>query len=231
MIMECATTGVVKRCDDCYPSLLPPTGPVYRGTRRRRIDFGLTHCQWPALNTESLEGPSDHLVVTYTFEATAPLLRREAPRAPGHSGRDFGISERGPFFPRAALGTLMRPGDSCRGGARTFCATLNCRPDGGKARHTCGAVSLNSLESPRQWVRGRAALLWKTQRRQQAHFNPSFSFGAAAQNCLANNCRFGLPAGVATSTPVASLALPLTRPCSSSHANSSWGRSLLCNRT
>eukprot|EP00439_Symbiodinium_sp_Y106_P033647 s699_g4.t1 len=146
VIMECATTGVVKRCDDCYPSLLPPTGPVYRGTRRRRIDFGLTHCQWPALNTESLEGPSDHLVVTYTFEATAPLLRREAPRAPGHSGRDFGISERGPFFPRAALGTLMRPGDSCRGGARTFCATLNCRPDGGKARHTCGAVSLNSLE-------------------------------------------------------------------------------------
>lgn len=82
VIMECATTGVIKRCDDCYPGLLPPTGPAYRGTRRRRIDFGLTHCQWPALSTETLEGPSDHLVVTYTFEATAPLLRRGPRRRP-----------------------------------------------------------------------------------------------------------------------------------------------------
>ena len=36
----------------------------------------MAHRQWPALSTETLAGPSDHMVVTYTFEARAPMLRR-----------------------------------------------------------------------------------------------------------------------------------------------------------
>ena len=76
MIRDCVLTGVIRQCDDCHPGSLPPTGPVYRGSRRRRIDYGLSHCQWPALSVESLAGPSDHLVVTYTFDSKAPLLRR-----------------------------------------------------------------------------------------------------------------------------------------------------------
>ena len=76
VIADCVLAGAVHRCDDCFPGALPPTGPVFRGSRRRRIDFGLAHCQWPALSVETLEGPSDHLVVAYKFDATAPKLRR-----------------------------------------------------------------------------------------------------------------------------------------------------------
>ena len=76
MLLEYLADGVLIACDECQPGeQLPPTGPIYQGYRRRRIDFGLSHFQWPALDVTHLHGPSDHLVVGYSFGAEAPLLR------------------------------------------------------------------------------------------------------------------------------------------------------------
>ena len=64
---------------------LPPTGPKYNGSRRRRIDYGVTlgglfassvdHC--PEQLTADL---SDHLAVEYGFDLTAPVALRAPPR-------------------------------------------------------------------------------------------------------------------------------------------------------
>ena len=76
MLLDYLADGTVIACDECQPGeQLPPTGPVYKGHRRRRIDFGLSHFQWPALDVIHLNGPSDHLVVGYSLDAEAPLLR------------------------------------------------------------------------------------------------------------------------------------------------------------
>ncbi|CAE7354146.1 unnamed protein product, partial [Symbiodinium sp. CCMP2592] len=62
--------------DSCAPAAaLQPTGPVYQGSRRRRIDFAIQHAQLPAQTVAHHEGPSDHLVVAYTYDV-APLMRR-----------------------------------------------------------------------------------------------------------------------------------------------------------
>ena len=73
MLLDYLADGTVIAYDECQPGeQLPPTGPVYKGHRRRRIDFGLSHFQWPALDIIHLNGPSDHLVA---LDAEAPLLR------------------------------------------------------------------------------------------------------------------------------------------------------------
>ena len=77
MLLEYCSSGLVSCADECRPGeQLPATGPVYQGSRRRRIVFAVQHCQFPALQVWHHEGPSDHLVVAYEYDATQPLLRR-----------------------------------------------------------------------------------------------------------------------------------------------------------
>ena len=58
-----------------------------------------------------------------------------------------------PSSPRAAQGTLMKPGDSCRGGAKIFCATLMAWPSLGVR---CG---MRLSRRPDAWVNGSRGLL------------------------------------------------------------------------
>ena len=82
-LLEYLGIAPVARCDDCHRGPpLPATGPKVQGTRRRRIDFGLSHRELPALAVDHCEGPSDHLIVRYSFEVTAPRLRTMPPRQP-----------------------------------------------------------------------------------------------------------------------------------------------------
>ena len=67
---------LLRRCDECWlGEPTPATGPVYRGARRRRIDFALSHLQLPAVELDHSQGPSDHLIPRYGFDLRAPLLR------------------------------------------------------------------------------------------------------------------------------------------------------------
>ena len=79
-------SGTIHPCDAVAKGLvLPPTGPVYNGTRRRRIDYGVTLGdlfassveQCPELLTTSL---SDHLAVEYGFDLAAPAALCAPPR-------------------------------------------------------------------------------------------------------------------------------------------------------
>ena len=81
VLLEYCSSGLVSCADECRPGeQLPATGPVYQGSCRRRIDFAVQHCQFPALQVWHHEGPSDHLVVAYEYDATQPLLRRRPRR-------------------------------------------------------------------------------------------------------------------------------------------------------
>ena len=77
VLVECLAAGGVCAGDDCRPGEeLPPIGPIFQGHRRRRIDFSLQHAQLRAQEVSHHEGPSDHVVVSYSSDLTAPRLRR-----------------------------------------------------------------------------------------------------------------------------------------------------------
>ena len=79
-VAELLAANVVRACDDAARgAILPPTGPLYQGSRRRRIDYGLTLHGLAA--TQVLHIPegevgtlSDHRLVLYQFDACAPEM-------------------------------------------------------------------------------------------------------------------------------------------------------------
>ena len=77
VLLDYLTSGMLVAGDGCCPGEeLPATGPVYRGRRRRRIDYALQHPQLHACELRHLDGPSDHTVVAYSYDFAAPLSRR-----------------------------------------------------------------------------------------------------------------------------------------------------------
>ncbi|OLP28704.1 hypothetical protein AK812_SmicGene48905, partial [Symbiodinium microadriaticum] len=77
VLLDYLTSGMLVTGDGCCPGEeLPATGPVYRGRRRRRIDYALQHPQLHACELQHLDGPSDHTVVAYGYDFAAPLSRR-----------------------------------------------------------------------------------------------------------------------------------------------------------
>ena len=104
-VAELLAANVVRACDDAARgAILPPTGPVYQGSRRRRIDYGLTLHGLAA--TQVLHIPegevgtlSDHRLVLYQFDACAPEMlvgpSRRRCRLSTPCPEDFGFSTRG----------------------------------------------------------------------------------------------------------------------------------------
>ena len=83
VLIEHVAGGSVSLADDCrLGEVLPATGPVYRGTRRRRIDFALQHKDLYAQQVHHAEGPSDHLIVYYDFCFQLQKPRHGPPRRP-----------------------------------------------------------------------------------------------------------------------------------------------------
>ena len=74
--------GVVHSCDEAaWGQELPPTGPVYHGSRRRRVDYAVSVGDFRATAVDHVAeeevGPlSDHRLVSYTFDAEAPPALR-----------------------------------------------------------------------------------------------------------------------------------------------------------
>ena len=65
-LLEYAASGCIRCADECRPGeCLPATGPVCRGSRRRRIDFALQQSGLQAEQVHHAEGHSDHLIVSY----------------------------------------------------------------------------------------------------------------------------------------------------------------------
>ena len=83
IFLEYAASGLISLGDDCVPGGdLPPSGPVYRGARRRRIDFAVQHSGLRATQVFHTDGPSDHVVVSYSYDLAVPRPRRGPARRP-----------------------------------------------------------------------------------------------------------------------------------------------------
>ena len=107
-------SGNICAVDECRPGEeLPPTGPRLRGRRRRRIDFAVQHVQLRAQEVLHFEGPSDHVIVSYTYDLSAPKLRRGPRRRllqdaldPEVIAAEFANWDQGPFDEAIRAGNL-----------------------------------------------------------------------------------------------------------------------------